>query len=165
MPKRTTDYHTSLLADLQDPAEAALYLNAAMDDSEEMFLVALRDVVEAHHISRVAQEAEISREHVYRMLSANGNPRYDSLLRLLRTLGLRLAIETTSESVGPSTPVSPVTSPLGLTPVVRVTVADVPMEAKDTKSGQLILHDVKNSGVPRRPVTVGGLYTRAATAA
>lgn len=106
MPKRTTDYRTGLLEDLQDPTEAVLYLNAAMDDSDEMFLVALRDVVEAHQVSQIAHEADISREHVYRMLSPSGNPRYNNLLRLLRTLGLKLAVETALENVAPLPPTS-----------------------------------------------------------
>ena len=47
MPKRTTDFREDLLADLGDPREAEHYLNAALGDSAEMFLVALRDVAAA----------------------------------------------------------------------------------------------------------------------
>jgi DNA-binding phage protein len=46
MPKRTTDFRGDFLADLADPREASSYLNAALEDSEEMFLVALRDVAD-----------------------------------------------------------------------------------------------------------------------
>jgi hypothetical protein len=46
MPKRTRDYQNKLLEDLRDPAKAVAYLNAALADSEEMFLVALRDVLD-----------------------------------------------------------------------------------------------------------------------
>jgi DNA-binding phage protein len=51
MPKRTTSFRNELLADLADPREAASYLNAAMEESEEMFLVALRDVAEAKQMA------------------------------------------------------------------------------------------------------------------
>lgn len=47
MPKRTTDYRTALLRDLQDPREAEAYLKAAAEDSPEMLAIALRDVAEA----------------------------------------------------------------------------------------------------------------------
>ena len=57
MPKRTTAFHDDLLADLADPQEGACYLNAASEDSEEMFLVALRDVAVAVG-SRLATEPE-----------------------------------------------------------------------------------------------------------
>ena len=40
-------YRAELLKQLKDPIEAAEYLNACMSDSEEVFLLALRDVVEA----------------------------------------------------------------------------------------------------------------------
>jgi len=52
MPKRTTSFRDELLADLADPQEAASYLNAALEESEEMFLVALRDVAEAKQNSQ-----------------------------------------------------------------------------------------------------------------
>lgn len=45
---RNPDYKADLLADLRDdPVYAAEYLSAAYDDSQEAFLVALRDVAEA----------------------------------------------------------------------------------------------------------------------
>lgn len=50
---RTTNFRDELLADLVDPQEAAHYLNAALEDSDEMFLVALRDVAEATEGSSV----------------------------------------------------------------------------------------------------------------
>ena len=52
MPKRTSSYHASLHEDLKDPVEAANYLNAALLDSEEMFLVALRDVAESRQMAK-----------------------------------------------------------------------------------------------------------------
>ena len=42
MPKRTADYRQGLLESLTDPQEAALYVEAAMQESNELFLVALR---------------------------------------------------------------------------------------------------------------------------
>jgi probable addiction module antidote protein len=92
MPKRTTGFRDDLLADLADPREASSYLNAALEDSEEMFLVALRDVAEARQMARVAELAGIARESVYRMLTVEGNPTYSSLLGILRAVGLKLAI-------------------------------------------------------------------------
>lgn len=46
--KRFTDYHEDLLYDLQDPHEAQAYLNAALQDEDErVFLIALKDILEA----------------------------------------------------------------------------------------------------------------------
>ena len=54
MPKRTTGFREDLLADLANPQETAHYLNAAFEDSEQMVLVALRDIAEARQMARVA---------------------------------------------------------------------------------------------------------------
>jgi DNA-binding phage protein len=48
MNKRLIDYHDELIKSLQDPEEAREYLNAAlMDEDPRIFLVALKNVVEA----------------------------------------------------------------------------------------------------------------------
>ncbi len=93
MPKRTRDYRETLLKDLQNPTEAASYVNAALEESEEMFLRALRDVAEASQMARVAEAAGIARESIYRMLTDKGNPTYSSLVGILRAVGLKVAIE------------------------------------------------------------------------
>ena len=92
MPKRTRPYRDSLLEDLQDPAEAAEYLNAALNDSDKMFLVALRDVAEARQMAKVAEAAGIARESIYRTLTQSGNPTYNTMLGILRSVGLKLAV-------------------------------------------------------------------------
>ena len=83
MPKRTSSYHTSLIEDLKDPAEAANYLNAALSDSEEMFLLALRDVAESRQMARVAADVGVSRESLYHMLTVSGNPTYKTFCGIL----------------------------------------------------------------------------------
>ena len=45
--KRSSDYHSWLLTQLADPEEAEHYLSAALEDSPEMFLKALRNVAES----------------------------------------------------------------------------------------------------------------------
>ncbi|MCP5058456.1 MAG: putative addiction module antidote protein [bacterium] len=87
-------YEEILDEDLQDPAEAAGYLNACLEDGEpEVFLLALRDVARARGgVARLAEAAELNREHLYRMLSEDGNPELRSLDLLLDALGFRLAV-------------------------------------------------------------------------
>jgi probable addiction module antidote protein len=104
MPKRTRPYRESLLEDLQDATEASQYLNAALEDSEEMFLVALRDVAEARQMAKVAESAGVARESVYRMLTATGNPTYSSLIGILRAVGLKIAIQPDGSAPTPAPP-------------------------------------------------------------
>ncbi len=92
MPKRIRDYRQTLLESLSDPREAASYLEAALEDSNEMFLTALRDVAESRQMSKVAKEAGVAREALYRMLAESGNPTFATLTSILDVLGLRLNV-------------------------------------------------------------------------
>ncbi|MCA9979829.1 MAG: putative addiction module antidote protein [Anaerolineales bacterium] len=97
MSDRTTSYEEGLHASLLDPEEAAAYLNAALEENDqEVFLLAMRDIAEAHGFSQIAQETLLNRENLYRMLSASGNPQLTSLNVLLHSFGLRLAVEVES---------------------------------------------------------------------
>lgn len=81
---------------LRDDEEAVAYLNAALaEDDPEVFLLALRDVARAREggLAALAEAAHVNREHLYRMLSKNGNPELRSLEALLDALGFRLSVE------------------------------------------------------------------------
>ena len=87
-------YEESLREALRDPREAAEYLNACLaDGSREVFLLALRQVAEAHGVARIAKAAKRGRETLYRTLSSGGNPTLETLLRLFDAAGLNLAVE------------------------------------------------------------------------
>lgn len=89
----TTDYNEGLLSRLQDPAYASEYLNEAMrEGSQEIFMLALRDVAKAKGIAKAARGSNLNRETMYRMLSEKGNPNLSTLSKLLDTLGLTLTI-------------------------------------------------------------------------
>ena len=91
----TADYETGLKAALVDPEEAAAYLNAALEENDqEVFLLALRDIAEARGFARIARDTSLNRENLYRMLSSTGNPQLSSLNALLRSIGLRLSVQT-----------------------------------------------------------------------
>ena len=98
MPKRTRDYKESLIESLKDPKEAAAYLNAHLEDSddkdaEELFLIALRDVATAYGVGELAEEANLGRESLYKALSKTGNPKLSTLVSLLDAIGLKLSVD------------------------------------------------------------------------
>lgn len=91
----TSNYKDALFKRLQDPEYATEYLNEALkEDSQEVFMLALRDVAMAKGISVVAKETDLNRESMYRMLSEKGNPNLSNLNKLLSTLGLTFTIGT-----------------------------------------------------------------------
>ena len=90
------DYREHLDDVLKDDNEAVAYLNAALaDDDPEVFLLALRDLARARKggLAAMAEAAHLNREHLYRMLSENGNPELRSLEAILDALGFRLSVE------------------------------------------------------------------------
>jgi probable addiction module antidote protein len=92
---KVSSYQRDLIESLKDPCEAAAYLNAAIEEGDRaVFLLALRNVAEANGgMTALAERANLSRESLYRMLSKRGNPEIKSLISLLGTMGLRLAVE------------------------------------------------------------------------
>lgn len=90
------DFKEILFETLQDPVEAAAYLQAAFDDEDErVFLLALRNVLEARggSISDLAEETQLNRQNLYRMLSTKGNPRLTSLKTVLHNIGFGVDIK------------------------------------------------------------------------
>jgi probable addiction module antidote protein len=92
---KSRSYQRNLLEALKDPVEAAEYLNAALEDGEpEVFLLALRDVVDSYGgMGKLAASTSLNRENLYRMLSTKGNPEFFSLSAVLDAVGFRLAVE------------------------------------------------------------------------
>jgi probable addiction module antidote protein len=90
---KTRSYHEDLISDLKDPEFALEYLNACLKGGDEgTFLLGLRYVAEAHGgVRMLARKTHLSREHLFKMLSKNGNPRFESLKLLADAFGWRLA--------------------------------------------------------------------------
>jgi probable addiction module antidote protein len=87
----TKSYQDELFEQLQDLGEAAAYLTECFEDSEEVFLLGLRNVVEAHGgVGSLAKSTDLNRENLYRLLSEMGNPKLSSLAIILEALGIRL---------------------------------------------------------------------------
>lgn len=86
-------YEDALLEDLKNPAEAAAYLQAAIEEKDSaVFLLALRQVAQAQGMANVARKAHVGRESLYKTLSENGNPELRTINQLLHAMGLRLSV-------------------------------------------------------------------------
>jgi len=97
--------HDEAMADVfrGDPALAAATLDAILADGDQgELMVTLRQMASAFGgVSHVAREANLNPTQLYRTLSATGNPELRSLSAILRTMGLRLAVQPISEGVAP----------------------------------------------------------------
>ncbi len=71
----------------------AEYLTAALENPDpDAFLVAVRDVAKARGIAKVAADAGLGRESLYKALKPGAQPRFDTIRRLLKALGVRLDV-------------------------------------------------------------------------
>lgn len=103
MPSRTAkttkrasvEHRPQHLAWLADPANAAAYLEAALETGEDGDLMhALRDVIDAQGgVTKLAEDTGLNRETLYRTLSRRGNPQLSTLTRILGARGLKLTVE------------------------------------------------------------------------
>lgn len=80
-------------ADYLDSEETiAEYLSAALEDpNPDVFLAAIRDVARARGMTQLAQDAGLGRESLYKALAPGAKPRYDTLLKLVHALGVKLS--------------------------------------------------------------------------
>ncbi|MDH5736766.1 MAG: putative addiction module antidote protein [Gammaproteobacteria bacterium] len=94
----STSKQTSLApfdaSDYLDSEETiAEYLTAALENPDpEAFLMAVRDVAKAQGISKVAAQAGLGRESLYKALKPGAQPRFDTVRRLLDALGVKLDV-------------------------------------------------------------------------
>lgn len=99
-PKAAVSHHEREIDELRADHELAVeYLKAAMESLDNpndraAGLLALRTVAEAYGgLGAVAADAGISRESLYRTLSANGNPTLKTLLAVLKAVGMKLSVQ------------------------------------------------------------------------
>ena len=88
-------YEGWLIEQLKDPAEAAAYLEAVIEDGDQATLMlALRQIARAQGgIAHIARKAKLTREATYKMLSKAGNPELKSFKAVLKATGLRIAVK------------------------------------------------------------------------
>ncbi len=90
----SVSHHEALTRRLKNSKYAAKYLTACLEDGDESFLLALREVAEAHGgIRKLAARTHLNREHLFRMLSNSGNPEFHSMREIVGGLGLKLALQ------------------------------------------------------------------------
>ena len=77
---------------LDDEETTAEYLTAALEDpNPDVFLAAVRDVARARGMAQLAKDAGLERESLYKALAPGAKPHYDTMLKLLHALGVRLS--------------------------------------------------------------------------
>jgi probable addiction module antidote protein len=93
---KTTRYDVA--EHLRTPEEMAAYLEACLEEAngDAAFIAkALGNIARAKGMSDVARDAGLSRESLYKALSGERNPGFDTILKVVQALGLRLRAQPT----------------------------------------------------------------------
>jgi probable addiction module antidote protein len=79
---------------LETPEEMAAYLEACIEeaDGDAAFIAkALGDIARAKGMTQIARETGLSRESLYKALSGERSPSFDTVLKVISALGLKLS--------------------------------------------------------------------------
>ena len=89
---KTTKYDVA--EHLRTSEEMAAYLEASMEEANgnaALIAKALGDIARAKGMSQVARDAGLSRESLYKALSGERTPTFDTVLKVVSALGLKLS--------------------------------------------------------------------------
>ena len=105
----TQDYKDDLLARLQAREDhGAGYLDAALEEDAQTFLLALKDVIDAAGgETALARKTGLHRVSLHKIASGRGNPTLTSLAAVLDALGLRLAVTAKPAENAAAVPAQP----------------------------------------------------------
>ena len=79
---------------LKTEQDCAEYLSVVLEDGDPTLLAAaLGDVARARGMSQVARDSGLTREGLYKALSAEGNPEFSTIMKVMRALGVKLHVE------------------------------------------------------------------------
>jgi len=88
---KVTEFDPSAFLDNEEVI--AEYLNAALEDGNpDVFLAAVGHVAKARGMSVIAESTGLGRESLYKAMSPGSKPRYDTVLKVLQSLGVKLKI-------------------------------------------------------------------------
>jgi probable addiction module antidote protein len=96
---KTTTTRYDVAEHLRTPEEMAAYLEACLEDAngDASFVAkALGDIARAKGMSQVARDAGLSRESLYKALSGERTPGFDTILKVIEALGLKLHAEASA---------------------------------------------------------------------
>jgi probable addiction module antidote protein len=94
--KKTKTTRYDVAEHLRTPEEMAAYLEAVLEEANgdaSMVAKAIGDIARARGMSQVAKDSGLSRESLYKALSGERSPGIDTILKVIKALGIRLHAE------------------------------------------------------------------------
>ena len=78
---------------LKTPEDMAAYLDACFEEDPgdgSLIRAALNDIARAQGMTRIAKDAGLGRESLYKALGSSGNPEFTTIIKVMKALGLKL---------------------------------------------------------------------------
>lgn len=86
---------------LKTEEDMALYLEACLEENDPTLLAAaLGDIARACGMTQLARDTGLTREGLYKALSAEGNPSLATIMKVMAALGVKLHAEVLPRTVG-----------------------------------------------------------------
>jgi probable addiction module antidote protein len=98
---KTTTTLYDVAEHLRTPEEMAAYLEACIEeaDGDAAFIAkALGDIARAQGMTQVARDSGLSRESLYKALSGERSPSFDTILKVVTALGLKLSASVRNDA-------------------------------------------------------------------
>ena len=79
---------------LTDEAAVAEYMNAVLESGDtDLLILALGDIARARGMAQVAKDSGLGRESLYKALAPGSKPRFETIVKVARALGVRLTAQ------------------------------------------------------------------------
>lgn len=82
--------------DLKTDEDMSLYFEACFEEDPgdgSLIRAALGDIARARGMTQLAHDTGLTREGLYKALSAEGNPEFTTIMKVIKALGLRLHVD------------------------------------------------------------------------
>lgn len=84
---------------LNDDEAIAEYMTAMLETNDpDLLLLALSDVARAKGMAQVAKDAGLGRESLYKALAPGAKPRFETIMKVARALGVNFTVQPASPS-------------------------------------------------------------------
>jgi probable addiction module antidote protein len=88
---KTQTHAWDIQAHLETEEDVIAYIEAAFEDGDpQVIAAALGDIARAKGMAKIARDANLGREGLYKALSREGNPEFATVLKVINALGLKL---------------------------------------------------------------------------
>jgi probable addiction module antidote protein len=121
---------------LKDEESIAAYLSAIVEEGDpNLLLSAIGDIAKARGMSRIASDSGLGRESLYKALNSDAKPRFDTVIKVLSALGVKIAFnalasvkshrkKTRKERLRPAIPKKPFLKGKGIRPIIDIKKVD-----------------------------------------